>query len=68
MRFRVMAKQNPQLQRFICPRCVDPYRTSATDKSHAECEYCGEGMVPMVIWVRRQSRNKGSQGSQKEKP
>ena len=61
-----MAK-DPNLQRFICPRCVDPYRTTATDRTHAECPYCGEGMVPMVIWVRRQSRNKnGGTRSQKE--
>lgn len=46
------------LQRFICPRCVDPYRTRLTDKPHAECEYCGEGMQPMLEWQRRRDRQK----------
>jgi len=55
------------MQRFVCPRCIDPYRTTATDKSHAECEYCGEGMVPMIIWVRRQSKtNKPGDSPEKE--
>jgi hypothetical protein len=55
---------NPNVQRFICPLCN---RTHATDKPHIECEYCAQEMVPMVIWVRRQSKkNKGSNGSQKE--
>ena len=58
---------NPNVQRFICPRCIDPHRTEVTDKSHVTCQYCGEEMVPAVIWVRRQSKkNKGSSGSQKE--
>ena len=56
----------PDEKRFICPRCN---RTVATERSHAECEYCGEGMVPMVIWVRRQSRKnkKPGNGPEKEK-
>ena len=47
--------RDPNVQRFVCPRCK---RTKATDRPFAECEYCGEGMVPMVTWVRRQMMNK----------
>ena len=57
----------PYEKRFICPRCTDPHRTTTTERSHAECEYCGEGMVPMVTWVRRQTRkNKPGRGPEKE--
>ena len=46
-----------KLERFICPRCQ---RTHATDKPHIECEYCAEAMMPMVTWVRRQSKKSSS--------
>ena len=39
--------------RYVCPRCK---RTKLTARPHAECEYCGEPMIDMVIWVRRQCR------------
>ena len=55
------------LQRYICPRCVDPYRTEATDKSHIQCTFCGEEMVPMVTWVRRQSKKNKQPGTAPEK-
>ena len=49
-----MTAPNAKMERFVCPRCL---RTTGTDKVFADCEYCGERMVPMVTWVRRHVKN-----------
>ena len=43
-------------ERWWCPRCQ---KSKATDRSHCDCPHCGDPMMRMIEWVRRQARLTG---------